>query len=102
MSNKVATTKAGFIRLFKESLADKEIFLTSAMAKDAYEIFVDIVEKTLAAGERVSLNGIGALKISERPARKGRNPRTGEEISIPAKRNVVFRPTASLKGKINK
>ena len=49
------------------------------------------IRRTVDGGETVALRGFGTFRISERSARKGRNPQTGEEIDIPASRNLAFK-----------
>jgi DNA-binding protein HU-beta len=56
----------------------------------------NVVSETLGNGGEITLPGIGKLTTRERAARKGRNPGTGQEIDIPAKTVVAFKPVASL------
>jgi len=62
--------------------------------------FIDVVENALAEGDTVSILGFGTFLSRERPAREGRNPRTGEAIQIPASRVPVFRPGRGLRGSV--
>ncbi|MBQ1685466.1 MAG: HU family DNA-binding protein [Clostridia bacterium] len=57
----------------------------------------DIIIDQLRQGEKVQIVGFGAFDVRERPARKGRNPMTGEAIEIEATRSVAFKPGKSLK-----
>jgi DNA-binding protein HU-beta len=57
----------------------------------------DAIRDGLAAGEEVTITGFGSFRISERGAREGRNPQTGERITIPARRSPSFRPGTQLK-----
>ena len=59
------------------------------------------VAESLAAGEGIQISGLGAFSAKERPARTGRNPRTGEPIAISASRSVVFTAGKSLKEQVN-
>ncbi|HVN24353.1 MAG TPA: HU family DNA-binding protein, partial [Syntrophorhabdales bacterium] len=59
--------------------------------------FVDGVKKALKKGDRVALIGFGTFAISQRKARKGRNPQTGKEIKIAARKVPVFKAGAALK-----
>jgi DNA-binding protein HU-beta len=59
--------------------------------------FVDVVQETLAKGDTVAILGFGTFLAKERPAREGRNPRTGEPIQIPAAKVPVFRPGKGLR-----
>lgn len=71
--------------------------LTKRQAEDAVNAFVNAVKSSLANGESVSLVGFGTFTVSERAARKGRNPQTGAEIQIPARKVPVFRAGKGLK-----
>ncbi|MBN2614159.1 MAG: HU family DNA-binding protein [Bacteroidales bacterium] len=71
--------------------------LSKADAKKALDAFIDSTSGALKKGERVALVGFGSFSVSTRSARKGRNPQTGKEISIPAKKVVKFKAGADLK-----
>lgn len=70
---------------------------TKADADRAVETVIDSITKALAAGEEVSIAGLGIFVAKARPARTGRNPRTGETIRIAATRTPKFRPAKALK-----
>jgi DNA-binding protein HU-beta len=74
--------------------------LTKADAKKALDAFIDTTTEALKEGDRVALGWFGSFSISKRSARKGRNPQTGKEIKIPAKKVVKFKPGAELSEKI--
>ena len=74
--------------------------LSKADAKRALDGFTASVEGALSSGDRVSLVGFGSWSVSERSARTGRNPRTGKEIKIAAKKVVRFKAGAELTGKM--
>ena len=74
--------------------------LTKADAKKALDAFVVATSKALKKGERVALVGFGSFSIAKRAARKGRNPQTGKEIKISAKKVVKFKAGAELSGKV--
>ena len=61
----------------------------------------EIVQEHLAQGQEVTLPGIGKLSVTERAARSGRNPQTGEELEIPASRAPKFKAAKALKDAIN-
>ena len=82
------------------SLMDKT-GISRKQAIDAVEIFLDSIKSALMQGEKVSLVGFGTFHIKEKNARNGRNPRTGEQIQIPAKRVPVFKPGKSFREEIN-
>jgi DNA-binding protein HU-beta len=66
-------------------------------AADAVDAFLETIESTLRRGSEVSFSGFGKFSVSERSAREGRNPATGERIHIAASRVPKFTPGASLK-----
>ena len=82
------------------SIADKS-GLSKADAGKALDAFVSSVTGALAGGDRISLVGFGSWSVDERGARTGRNPRTGEEIQIAAKKVVKFKPGAGLSDAVN-
>ena len=57
----------------------------------------DEIRDSLANGEEVTITGFGSFRISERGAREGRNPQTGERITIPSRKSPSFRPGTQLK-----
>ncbi len=70
--------------------------LSKADAKKALDAFVGATTDALKKGDRVALVGFGSFSVSTRSARKGRNPQTGKEINIPAKKVVKFKAGADL------
>ncbi len=75
--------------------------LSKADAKRALDGFITVTTKALKKGDRVALVGFGSFAVSKRAARKGRNPQTGKEIKIAAKKVVKFKAGAELAGKVN-
>ncbi len=73
-----------------------EANLTKADAKRALDAFIGATTKSLKKGDRVALVGFGSFSVSKRDARKGRNPQSGKEIMIPAKKVVKFKAGAEL------
>ncbi len=70
--------------------------LTKVDAKKALDAFINVSKNALQKGDRISLVGFGSFSTMTRPARKGRNPRTGSEITIKEKKIVKFKPGAEL------
>ncbi len=70
--------------------------LSKADAKKALDAFVGATTDALKGGDRVALIGFGSFSVSERAARTGRNPQTGKEIMIAAKKVVKFKAGAEL------
>lgn len=77
--------------------AAKEVNITKSEAGELFEAFLDGIKDALRKGDKVSLIGFGSFMISERKARKGRNPQTGEPIDIPASRVPKFTPSEAFK-----
>lgn len=65
--------------------------LSKADARKALDSFMETTTTALKNGERVALTGFGSWNVTTRAARKGRNPQTGQEITIPAKKVVKFK-----------
>ena len=74
--------------------------ISKADAKRALDAFIDATSGALSNGDRVSLVGFGSFSVTERGERKGRNPRTGEEITIAAKKVIKFKAGADLNDKM--
>jgi DNA-binding protein HU-beta len=74
--------------------------LTKATAGTALESFLEAVTKTLKGGDKLTLVGFGTFSVSKRAARKGRNPFTGEEIKIKAKKVAKFKASKDLSAKL--
>ncbi len=70
-------------------------------ADAAVNAFFEALEEALVAGEKVQFFGFGNFSVEERGERKGRNPATGETITIPASKQVKFAPASTLKAKVN-
>ena len=71
--------------------------LTKVDAEKALKAFIDTVTEELKNGGKVQLVGFGTFEVAERAARKGRNPKTSEEIMIPASKTPRFKAGKSLK-----
>ncbi|MBP5157311.1 MAG: HU family DNA-binding protein [Treponema sp.] len=80
----------------------KDTGLTKKDSEAALKSFIENVTKELSKGRSVQLIGFGTFDISKRAARTGRNPKTGEEIKIPASKNVKFKTGKALKDLVNK
>jgi DNA-binding protein HU-beta len=64
---------------------------------ETIDVVFDAITQTMLSGDSVNISGFGIFRVSDRKARMGRNPRTGEEIHIPAKKTPKFRPSKTLK-----
>ncbi len=75
--------------------------LTKKDAERLVEIVFESIIETLNRGEKIELRGFGSFRVRERGARRGRNPKTGDPVNIPAKRVPYFKPGKELKELIN-
>lgn len=88
----------------KSELIDKvagEAGIAKADAEKAVNAFINVVQSAVAADDKVTLPGFGAWSRTQRAARTGRNPRTGEPVQIPASKAVKFSVGADFKKKVN-
>ena len=85
---------------FVAVVADK-INLSQAEAGRVVDAVLGTVTETLAKGDDIRFTGFGSFEVVEQAARIGRNPRTGEEIAIPASKAPKFRPGATLKAAVD-
>jgi integration host factor subunit alpha len=89
--------------LTKADMAEKlfeELGLNKREAKELVEAFFEEIRAALEAGRQVKLSGFGNFDIRDKNQRPGRNPKTGEEIPISARRVVTFRPGQKLKARV--
>lgn len=75
--------------------------LTKADARQAVDSVFDLITDAAAKGEEISLNGFGKFKIKDSPAREGRNPATGETITIKASKKLSFAPAKAVTDRLN-
>ena len=71
--------------------------MTRKDAEAAVTAVIDVIGESLKDGEKVAIVGFGTFEVKDRPARKGRNPRTGEEIEIAASKAPAFKAGKALK-----
>ncbi len=88
-------TKAELAELLFETVG-----LNKREAKDMVDTFFDEIRDALERGESVKLSGFGNFQLRDKPQRPGRNPKTGEEIPICARRVVTFHASQKLKSQI--
>jgi integration host factor subunit alpha len=87
----------------KADLADRlyeELGLNKRESKEFVELFFEKMRQSLESGESVKLSGFGNFDLRKKTPRPGRNPKTGEEIPISARRVVTFRPSLKLKERV--
>ena len=75
---------------------------TKKSAETSINAIVDVISATLAKGDKIQLVGFGSFEVRQRAARKGRNPQTGKELKISAKKAPVFKAGKALKDAVNK
>ncbi len=92
----MALTKADLA----ESLSEKFGF-NKRESKDLVEQFYDEMSDILVKGEQIKLSGFGNFELKDKSARPGRNPRTGEDVPISARRVVTFKPGQKLRAQID-
>lgn len=83
------------------ALAQDNPTLKAEDVEQVVDIFFDEISGRLAEGGRVELRGFGAFSTREREARKGRNPRTGEAVDVPAKHVPYFKPGKDMRRRLN-
>ena len=81
-------------------LVDKVSNVTKNDAKEIVELFFEEIRSTLARGEEIKISGFGNFQLRDKPQRPGRNPKTGEEVPITARRVVTFHDSQKLKGMV--
>lgn len=91
----MALTKADMTEVLHEELG-----LNKREAKEVVEMFFEDIRCALEQGEPVKLSGFGNFDLRDKGERPGRNPKTGEEIPITARRVVTFRPGQKLKARV--
>lgn len=78
----------------------EKVGLSKRDAKDMVEIFFEEIRETLESGEQVKLSGFGNFDLRVKSERPGRNPKTGKDIPISARKVVTFRPGQKLKSRV--
>jgi integration host factor subunit alpha len=89
--------------LTKAEIANRlfdEVGLNKREAKEFVDAYFEIIKSALESGENVKLSGFGNFQLRNKKERPGRNPKTGEEIPISARRVVTFRPGQKLRARV--
>jgi len=89
-------TKKEFVKAVAEKCE-----LTQDKAEKAFDTVWASVAESLQKGERVQIAGFGTFDVKQRAERKGRNPKTGEELTIPARNTVTFKVSKAVKESVN-
>lgn len=90
--------------LTKAEMAERlgqNVGLSKREAKDFVDTFFEVIRGTLENGEEVKLSGFGNFELKNKSERPGRNPKTGEEVAISARRVVTFKAGQKLKARID-
>ena len=90
-------TKADIV----ETVYEKVGGFSKKEAADLVEVVFDSIKSTLERGEKIKISGFGNFVVRDKNARTGRNPQTGEEITISARRVLTFKPSQVLKSSLN-
>ncbi|MFN3611498.1 integration host factor subunit beta [Tepidimonas sp.] len=80
-----------------DALAERYPHLTASDAEAAVKTLLEAMTESLVAGQRIEIRGFGSFSVGERAARQARNPRTGEQVDVPPKRMVHFKPGKALR-----
>jgi len=75
--------------------------LTKSLATDSVETFLSLCKSSLIGGNSLLLSGFGKFNISDKKPRRGRNPQTGNELILDARRVVTFKPSGLLRSRLN-
>lgn len=86
--------------LIAEKIQD-ELKLSRATTYDIMEEFLEIIKETIEKGEDIMISGFGKFCVNEKKARKGRNPATDKEMTLPSRRVVTFKCSGKLRDQIN-
>jgi integration host factor subunit alpha len=90
-------TKAGLVyQVYKN-----HVNLTKNQATDAVEAILRLSKGSLINGSNLLLSGFGKFNVRDKKARRGRNPQTGDELTLDARRVVTFKPSGILREKVN-
>ncbi len=90
-------TKADIVERIYEKIG-----FSKKESAELVELVFDIIKKTLESGDKIKIAGFGNFVVKEKADRRGRNPQTGEEIVISARKILTFKPSQVLKASINK
>jgi len=84
-----------------EQLSAQQTHLSQADVELAVRCILEQLARALASGERIEIRGFGSFSLHYRPARMGRNPKTGEPVALPGKHVPHFKPGKALRERVN-
>ena len=83
-----------------DELAKSDHFASKAAAERAVDAFLSALEHGLKRDQRVVLSGFGSFRVTHMPEAVRRNPRTGDPVTVPSRRKVLFRASPNLKDRV--
>ncbi|MBN2282936.1 MAG: integration host factor subunit alpha [Deltaproteobacteria bacterium] len=89
-------TKSDLVQIVHDQLG-----ISRKDSAELVESIFEVIKENLVKGESIKISGFGNLQVRDKKARKGRNPQTGEELVIPARRVLTFKPSQILKNALN-
>jgi integration host factor subunit alpha len=92
----VSLTKADIVRRIQEKMGYSQI-----ESQGMVESFLGIIKETIETGETLKISGFGSFVVKQKKDRRGRNPQTGESITIGSRRVVTFKPSALVRKALN-
>ncbi len=92
----MALTKIEIMEVIRQKM-----FLSPHEAHNAVEALLEVMKSTLASGEDIMISGLGKFCVKDKAARKGRNPSTEQEMTLPPRRVVTFKCSGKLRDKVN-
>ncbi len=93
----MALTKAQIVEIIAENNR-----LAKNKSVEIVENLIEIIKRTLESGDDVLISGFGKFRIREKVKRRGRNPATGDDLMLPARKVVTFKCSGKLRDKINR
>ena len=90
--------------LTRETLTEsvqRNTLIPKKRSKELVDSTIDLIASTLASGEDLMISRFGKFEVRDKGSREGRNPHTGESLTLDARRTVTFKPSGVLKGKVN-
>lgn len=89
------------VRLAEKYVANNGSELANKDVEQSVKVLVDTMTRALARGQRIEIRGFGSFDLNHRPARVGRNPKTGEKVSVPEKYVPHFKPGKELRERVD-
>ena len=89
------------LRLAELVAAQKGTLLVSKDVEHSVKVLVDTMTRSLAKGQRIEIRGFGSFDLNHRPARVGRNPKTGDKVEVPEKYVPHFKPGKELRERVD-